>query len=319
VFLVIGQSAWAEDDEAAEQKTRDIQTTLKEQMIKEGVALQQLSDETIDLDRQIDAVKELLMMKNDLENLKRDYSGLAIQDEKAKAQFDDAKAVILQSAEQVQAAKTNLDIERAMQLAKEKVDEVKRQMALAENAGRDMEKAQAELTQQLAGLTDLLQTIRNTYRRQLVADEKIARQLEKLAIEVGSLQAKLKTMTKSEDIREMARAIDAVREKIDVLQSKLRLLGRTDMPAKKLQQELARMDEAIDAPAEKDDFLTQSMERIRFLQYLMRFRDKLLALFYNTLKYFWTDEAGALVCMSRVLLVLMAAALGNSVCIWRKC
>jgi chromosome segregation ATPase len=318
LLLAAGQCVWAANDEAAEQKMRDVQATLKEQLTKEGAALQQLSNETLDLDRQIEAVKELVMMKNDLEKLKREHGGMAINDEVARTQFEDAKAVILQSAEQVQAAKTNRDIERAMQMAKDKIEEIKRQLALVQRADQDREKTQSQLTQELKGLNDWLQDIRRTYHRQLAADEKIARQLDKLAIEVGKLQAKLKTLTRLEDIQEVARAIDAVREKIDILQSKLRLMGRTGMTARQMQQGMAILDSVIDAPAEYDDFLTQPLERLRFLQFLKQFRQKLVDLFYNTVKYFWTDEAGGVTFLGRVLLALMALALVNSALIWRK-
>jgi DNA repair exonuclease SbcCD ATPase subunit len=310
-----GTARAADEDE---EKTRDMQSQLKEELNRERAALQQLSEETLDLDRQVEAIKELVMMKNDLERLKQEHRGLSVDEETARARFEAVTATIIQSADQVQAARTNQDIERAMQMAKEKVEEIKRQMTLAERDYQDMEKAQAALAQDLAALTAQLQQIKNTYRRQLGVDEKIAQQLDKLLIEVGALQAKLKTLTSVAQIKEVAKAIDAVREKIEILQSKLRLLGRHDVPTRQVLRQVVKLDEVIDAETVEDPALQNSVEKLWFLRMLKLFREKLLRLFYNTLKYFWTDEIGGTMFALRAVLTLLAAALITTALIWRR-
>jgi chromosome segregation ATPase len=240
---------------------------------------------------------------------------MLIEDETASSQIEDAKATIMQSAEQIQAATSNQEVEKALQIAKEKIEELRKKMALAEQSQQTLEQAQAQAAQALEDISNLLNTVKNKYGKLLAENEKVARQFETLKIELLELQTKLRTATTIERVREIARAIDAVREKIEILQSKLSLLGRKDIPQHKVMQEL---EKPYTVPISAE-LLKPPAAKLTFLNLLLKWKDKILELFFNTLKYFWTDELSGVAFMTRAILVLLALSFINSCCLlWKR-
>jgi DNA repair exonuclease SbcCD ATPase subunit len=310
--LVWAGRLWADQED---EKMKQMKAILEEEVKKESEALNQLSAETIDLDKQVAAIKELIMMKDDLDNLKKENKML-IENEVASAQLADAKAVILQSAEQVRTAKSNQDIEKAMQLAKEKIDELRRKLALAEHEAQTIEEAKTTTQNELAAITSFLDSVKTKYGKVLAENEKIAKQFEMLRMELAQLDAKLRTAPTIAHVREIAQAIDMVRAQIELIQRKLALLSRKDLPQHKIKQEMEKLDAQTVTPVA----VTQSPEKTTLIGFLKQFKDKILRLFFNTLKYFWTDEAGGLAFVSKVILVLLALSSIATIftLVWRK-
>jgi DNA repair exonuclease SbcCD ATPase subunit len=310
-LLVVGSLPLRADDPDA--KMKGVMHGLQSEMKQEMEALRKLSDQTVEVDKQLAAIRELKGMKEDLDNLRRNRKDLLKGDETASSQLDEAKVTILESAEKVQAAKSNQDIEKALSQAKDKIAALKKKMALVDKEKKDLALVKAEAAKEIEELLEDLARLKKKYKKELAQNEKIRKQFDSLHIEVLKLKVRLKESETVARAKEIARVVLGARERIAILKSNLKTVRQgggakeiKSLPPSTLKDRWEDLD--------TDIYMTAPLEVIRMLFS----KDRISVLYFNTLQHFISDEVVKVGLLLKLVLIGLVGSLLLCILIQRK-